>query len=80
MKAGRFLIKNNNFIDNILSNNYKGNVLNINYDGDYVTDFFAKSLINIGTKPKTITEQETSFLLQESGYYLLQEDGFKIIL
>lgn len=74
------LIQSNSYLDSILSDNFNANVLNYTSEINYVNSYFSKNLIDIATKPITITIEESTYLLQEDGSYLLQEDGFKIIL
>jgi len=74
------LIQSNSYLDSILSDNFNGNVLNYTSEINYVNNYYSKNLIDIATKPITITIEESNYLLQEDGSYLLQEDGFKIIL
>jgi hypothetical protein len=69
------LIQNNSFIDSILSNDVNGNNLSSVSEKNYVTEFYNKRSFIVGTNiPKT------EFLLQEDGYYILQETGSKILL
>jgi hypothetical protein len=69
------LIQNNSFIDSILSNDVNGNNLSSVGENNYITEFYNKRSFIVGTNiPKT------TFLLQEDGYYILQENGSKILL
>lgn len=74
------LIQSNSYLESILTDNFNANVLNYTSEINYVNSYFSKNLIDIATKPITITIEESTYLLQEDGSYLLQEDGFKIIL
>lgn len=70
------LIQNNTFLDNILSNSFNSNTLILGNEKNYVNNYYYKNNIMIGTKQININ----SFLLQEDGFYLLQENNSKIIL
>lgn len=48
------LIQNNAFIDSIISDEISGNVLNINTEKNFVTEYYRKGLINVGTGTKAI--------------------------
>ncbi len=76
------LIKENTYLDSILSESYSSNILTLNAEKNYVNNYYAKAGIEIGTKPKVIVIDGVSvnYLLQENGGYLLQENGDKIIL
>jgi hypothetical protein len=76
------LIKENTYLDSILSQSYSSNILTLNAEKNYVNNYFAIGGIEIGTKPKVIVIDGVSvnYLLQENGGYLLQENGDKIIL
>jgi hypothetical protein len=70
------LIQNNTFIDSILSNNLSSYVLANGWDKNYVNEFYVKGNIDLGTEEPKVS----NFLLLEDGFYLLQENGYKIIL
>jgi hypothetical protein len=73
------LVQDNNFIDSVLSSEIVGKTLTLRDVKNYVTDWYVKNRVNVGTKP--ITQIDSNYyLLQENGYYLLQENGYKIIL
>lgn len=69
------LIQKNSFIENILVNDVNGNIIELENIKDYVTEFYNKKDLTVGTN--TIVK---NFLLQEDGFYLLQENGSKILL
>jgi hypothetical protein len=69
------LIQKNSFIENILVNDINGNIIELENIKDYVTEFYNKKDLTVGTN--TIVK---NFLLQEDGFYLLQENGSKILL
>ncbi len=75
------LTSSNSEIFNSINSSVDG-VKAVNYNNSDITDSglilaFKKSNINITTGDIMI---ETGFLLQEDGFYILQEDGFKIEL
>lgn len=70
------LIQNNSFLDSILSNDFNSNVLTLGTEKNYVNNYYAKNGVEIGTKPI----DTNAYLLLENGGFLLQEDGFKILL
>lgn len=74
------LIQNNTFLDSIISEEFNSNILTLTSEKNYISNYFEKNGINIGTKPKVIVVEGFSYLLQENGDYLLQENGSKIIL
>lgn len=74
------LIQNNTFLDNILSEDFNNNTLKLSNEKNYVSNYFEKYSINVGTKPLISTVELEPALLQENGFYLLQENGFKILL
>lgn len=74
------LIQNNTFLDSIISEDFNSNILTLTPEKNYISNYFEKNGINIGTKPKVIVVEGFSYLLQENGDYLLQENGSKIIL
>jgi hypothetical protein len=69
------LIQKNSFIENILVNDVNGNIIELENIKDYVTEFYNKKDLTIGTN--TVVK---NFLLQENGFFLLQENGSKILL
>ena len=73
------LVHDNDFIDSVLSSDIVGETLTLRDVKNYVTDWYIKNRVNVGTKP-TMQKDLNSYLLQENGYYLLQENGYKIIL
>jgi hypothetical protein len=74
-----YLVQDNNFIDSLLSSDIVGETLTLRDVKNYVTDWYVKNRVNVGTKP-TKPKDLNDYLLQENGYYLLQENGYKIIL
>lgn len=74
-----FDVINSNNIDSLLSDDYTGNIFNLLPIDNYISNYYKKIGVNIGTKPiKGI--KKINYLLQENGFYLLQENGFKIII
>jgi hypothetical protein len=69
------LVENNSFIDSILSNDINGNVLASVNEKNYVTEFYNKNGTVVGTNTSVI-----NYLLQENGFYILQENSGLIIL
>ncbi len=70
------LIQENTYLDSILSESYNSNILTLNAEKNYVNNYYSKFSIEVGTKPIDFN----AYLLTEDGGYLLQEDGFKILL
>jgi hypothetical protein len=73
------LVHDNDFIDNVLTTDIVGETLTLRDVKNYVTDWYVKNRVSVGTKP-TMPKDLNSYLLQENGYYLLQENEYKIIL
>jgi len=74
------LIQNNTFLDSIISEDFNSNILTLTPEKNYISNYFEKNGINIGTKPKVIVVEGFSYLLRENGFYLLSEDSSRIIL
>lgn len=69
------LIQNNSFLDSVLSDEINGNSLSSIEIKNYVNNYYSKNNIDLGT-----SIQAVDFLLQENGFYLLQENSGRIIL
>lgn len=69
------LIDKNSFIENIISNELNANILTVSENKNYITEFYKKGNVEIGTNTRPI-----NYLLLENGFYLLQENSGLIIL
>jgi len=74
------LIEDNSFLDSVLSTDYVGKNLNYTLNKGVVATYYRNSLIDVSTKLPYFDIPGINYLLQESGYYLLQENGDKLIL
>lgn len=73
------LIQDNSFLDSIINVEISGNTLNLSDFKNFVSSYYKKYNINVGTKPIGIIDTN-EYLLQENGYKILQENGYKILL
>lgn len=70
------LIQENGFLTSILSEDFSSNDLNLGNEKNYINNYYNKNLIEISTHQPKVND----FLLLEDGNYLLQENGYKILL
>lgn len=73
------LLSDNPAIKSLLDNEYAGKNLNYTLSDAKIPLFFRNNGVQISTKDET-TLAEYFYLLQENGFFLLQEDGSKIII
>lgn len=72
------LIADNPSIESLNTKEIAGLEIKYTVQGNRVTEYFLKENLSITTGYPF--EPQSSFLLQENRFYLLQENGFKIIL
>ena len=74
------LIQANSFIENLSSSGFEGNELTYVLNNNLAPRYYRNNKIEVATGFPVVEIEGIDFLLQEDGFYILQENGFKIIL
>ena len=74
------LIKANTFIENLNSSGFEGNQLNYTLNNNLAPRYYRENKIEVATGFPIFEVAGVNYLKQENGFFILQENGFKIKL